>query len=209
MNEQQDLKNLEKYAQDIALIKSLLMSAEHASFIEYWAFYTWGGLFLAGGFLHHVLQSIMMLPVTQVFLYMWLPVIFVGALFETIAWLRKMEKESMPVFSRTMVRLFMLAFGIIISMIMIMVSSVNISGSYKYIPYFILMMYGILILSYGQISYNHFYGFGYFLIFASFMFYMADFSLAVTCPVAAIVLGVNFLVCGILTHRKENKDNDQ
>ena len=94
MEENNDSRRIEKYVKDIETIKSLLMQVEDNPMIENWAFFTWGFLVLIGSLIHYYTIRFMQFSTAEVFLKVWVPIVLVAILLETIAWIKKMSRES-------------------------------------------------------------------------------------------------------------------
>lgn len=202
MSEEKKEQNIDRYARDLATIKSLLMEVEKRPFLEFWAFFTWAGLILTGTLLHYWLRISYKLPEPDIFIYVWLPLCIVASFLETVAWLRRMQKESMPLMNSTAIKLFIGMGAMMIAMGLFLVISAKATG-YCYVPHIVLAMYGIFILYFGQISHGFYFGAGYFLILFAVLLYLLPVPKDLAYLAGGTVLALTFAVTGEVTRRVE------
>jgi len=205
MSDEKRNKNIDKYAEDLATIKSLLMDVDNRPFLEYWAFYTWGGLILVGTLIHYWLRKSMALPEPKLFLYIWLPLFFLAAFLETIAWLKKMSKESMPLMNRVTMKMFIAMGGVMGAMVLFLVIAIEGTG-YMYLPHVVVATYGIFLLYFAQISHFFYFGSGYFLVLAAIILYVLPVPKDAGYLFGGVILALTFIVTGELTRRAEKED---
>ncbi len=205
MREQHKDHNIDKYADDLATIKSMLMDVEKRPFLEFWAFYTWGGLIIIGTLIHYWLRISRDMPEPKLYLYVWLPLLLVAAFLETIAWLKQMSKESMPLFNTTSLKMFLTMGGQMIAVGLFLVISSKVTG-YRYVPHIILVMYGVFLMNIAQMSHLFYYGMGYILVLVAVTFYILPIPKDMAYLLSGLVLGITFAVTGELTRRVEKGD---
>jgi len=205
MSDEKRNQNIDKYADDLATIKSLLMDVDKRPFLEYWAFFTWGALILIGTLIHFWLRITMDLPEPKLFLYVWVPVFIIAASLETLAWLKRMTKESMSLLNQTTMKMFVAMGGVMTAMGLFLVIVVEGTG-YSYVPHVVVAMYGIFMLFFGQFSYNFYFGIGYLLVMSAVVLYVLPLPKDIAYLAAGIVLGLTFIVTGELTRRAEKED---
>ena len=101
-----DKTNLEKYLEDISTIKKLMVKYEESPIIENWAFYTWGILIIAATTLQLLIYGPAGQPGDTHYLYIWVPCLILGGTFETIAWLRYVNKTDTSLGSRKLIKIY-------------------------------------------------------------------------------------------------------
>jgi len=207
MDKERNDRDLKKYADDIAVIKSLLLKVDEKPLIEYWAFFTWAGLILTGTLIHYVLRRTMQLDISAIFLKVWLPVFLAGFFFETLAWIRKMNREAVPLLSRPMIKMAWALVGLMTGLGFIYYLVVRVS-SYAFIPYLILVTFGIFMVFFAQISYQFYFGFGYFYMLLAIVLYLFELDGDSLFTVTGMILGITFAVAGLVTRRREKEVND-
>ena len=200
-------QKIDKYAEDLATIKSILMDVEIRPFLEPWAFISWGGSVLLGTILHFILRNYVGLTLEQISLYMWVPVFVLGIFFEVVAWLRRMSREAMPLFPKPVVKLFIALTGIIAAL-GFMIAIVSKHTGISYVPHFILASFGICLIYYGQIALMSYFAYGYFLIICAFLFYLIPLTPDQSYFVAGLLLSGTFFGAAISTYRSEKRAHD-
>jgi len=205
MSDEKRNQNIDKYADDLATIKSLLMDVDKRPFLEYWAFFTWGGLILIGTLIHYWLRTTMDLPEPKLFLYVWLPILIIAVSLETLAWLKQMTKESMSLLNQTTTKMFVAIGGCMTAMGLFLVITVEGSG-FAYVPHVVVAMYGIFMLFFGQFSHNFYFGIGYLLVMSAVVLYVLPLSKDIAYLAAGLVLGLTFIVAGELNRRADKED---
>lgn len=192
-----------KYLEDIALIKDLLLGVEEKSLIEFWTFYVWGIVVIAGTFLHWYFSKKAGLSTGQFFYFIWLPVIFVCGLTEVVSWVRKAGKESRPLFTRPIRKYLSAWFAILFSGVFLIILLVH-QGQLHFLPVAILSFSALVFIFYGMISYSFLLIEGYVMIFAAF----ALFFLKVIGSPVLLICGISGgLICfltGIIIQWKES-----
>jgi len=103
---EENKKDVEDYLQDLKEIKKMMDESEDSGIIEVWVFWAYGLLVGAASIFSYLLINVRNLSRMDVFLAIWLPVMFIAGILETIGWVKKMDKKSIPLFSRKYVKLF-------------------------------------------------------------------------------------------------------
>ena len=95
MTEDRQDQNLDKYLNDIETIKDLPAEVDKRPLYEPWVFYAWGGLVAIGSLIHFLVERRFDLPVGEIFLKVWLPVILLAGFSEVLALSRNLARHSL------------------------------------------------------------------------------------------------------------------
>jgi hypothetical protein len=93
-------RELDKRAEDIRAVRRLMALADDISLIHPWAFFAWAGLVAAGTVLHYARFLSESIQVNSALLSIWLPVLVLGAVAESLSWIIKLRTQALPIFSR-------------------------------------------------------------------------------------------------------------
>jgi hypothetical protein len=208
MDENNDSKRIEKYAKDIETIKSLLMQVEGKPLIENWAFFTWGFLMLIGSLLHYHTVRFMQLSTAEVFLKVWLPIVLIAIFLETIAWIRKMARESIPLLSRTTIKLWLTVIGTFTGMCFIIAIQVQMNAVSS-LPTIILIFFAIMLFAYAQVAYSYLYAHAYFLISVGIIIHLLDLDAQIKFLVAGLSCSLTFITAGVTSLIMEKKNAER
>jgi hypothetical protein len=208
MEENSNSKNIEKYAKDIETIKSLLMQVEGMPMIENWAFFTWGFLMLIGSLMHYYTVRFMQLSTADVFLKVWLPIVLIAIFLETIAWIRKMASESIPLLTRTTVKLWLTVTGIFTGMCFIIAIQVQMN-TMSTLPTIILIFFAIILFTYAQVAYSYLYAHAYFLIIVAIIIHLLGLDAQIKFLVAGLSCSLTFIASGVTSLIMEKKNAER
>jgi hypothetical protein len=193
-----------EYLDDLKTIKDLLIEVEEKPLVESWAFFTWGLFIVLGSVLHYITEVYFSFSALDLLLKVWLPVILVGGFFESIAYVKRMTKESIPLFSRTMQKFFLtfaallLGFGVIAGMLIELHAP-------SYIPFLITVFMGISFSMYAYVSATWMYFPAFFLILVGILLLIFNFHTSYSSLVIGGANAVAFVWGGILSRRREKK----
>jgi hypothetical protein len=208
MDENNDSKSIEKYVKDIETIKSLLIQVEGKPMIENWAFFTWGFLMLIGSLMHYYTVRFMQLSTAEVFLKVWLPIVLVAIFLETIAWIRKMARESIPLLSRTTIKLWLTVIGTFTGMCFIIAIQVQMNAV-STLPTIILIFFAIMLFIYAQVAYSYLFIHAYFLIIVGIIIHLLDLDAQIKFPVAGLSCSLAFITAGATSLFMEKKNAER
>ena len=99
-------RDVEDYRKDLQEIKNMIDQSEDNGIVEVWVFWAYGLLIGAASVISYLAITAGDVNRSDVFFAVWLPVIFAAIFFEIIGWVRKMNKKSIPLFSRKYIKLF-------------------------------------------------------------------------------------------------------
>jgi hypothetical protein len=147
-------RELEQYLADLTHIKKLLDKNAEKPVLEFWAYLVWAGLVLAGTLLNFALSRTLDVSMHQAYFHIWLPIIFTGGIFETIAWVKKMSKDDSPLFTKRFVKFMLTGFSIIAVSLVALYYLLDPSLP---VPAFILLFASLSFFLYAQVSYSTLY----------------------------------------------------
>ena len=206
MENKKGQQGIDKYADDITTIKSILMKVEEKPILEYWAFYTWGGFILIGTALHYLFRSYYLIPIEDLLFRLWVPVMLISSLFEIIAWVKKMSKESLPLFTRLDIKFWLNMLGSCIVVSFLIFILLKTSGMH-YLPIFVQLFFGMFMLFYAQMSHFHLYIYSFFLIITGIIYYYIGLNIELQFYIVGLTLGITFILSGVSAYFKEKKQN--
>ena len=202
MEKNKNSEDFKKYSKDIETIKGLLMSVEEMPLVESWSFFSWGFLVLLGTLLHFITDQFLKYTIAEIFTRVWIPVFLTGSFFETVSWVRKMSKESLPLFSRTMAKFGMSLLGNITILIIIITILIN-SGSVNHLPVIIILLLSAFYLLYAQAAQSVYYIYAFFLILMGILLYLIEMDTLMEFIAVGLIYGLTFIAGGIAAYRKE------
>ena len=91
---------LEKRVEDIRAIRKLLAEGADFPLIHPWAFFAWAVLAVAGTLVHYELFRNISLDVRTALVWVWLPVLILGAVAESISFAVRLSRQALPLFNR-------------------------------------------------------------------------------------------------------------
>jgi len=196
---------IEKYAEDLAVIKSMLLKTEEKGIVEPWGFISWGICTLIGSVLHFVFHNSYNLALNDILLKIWAPILIIAILLDSAAHIRKFMKEGIHILSRPLVKIWITSSGIFIGMGLAIFFIVK-SGAIAYLPHIILIMFSIFFFLYGYISYFFIHLLAVFLLALSVILYLTGIEADLKFFLTGVILGLSQIICGIAVSRKEKSD---
>jgi len=191
-NEEYDIS---KYADDIKTIKTMLMKVDERPFIENWAFLSWGALCLLGTLAHWVGWKSYLMSHGEIFYKIWVPVLVIGGILETIAWIHRLAKDSLPAFNRQAQKFFIALAILSIVFVYSIYGMYKLSG-YQYIPSMIISFFAIAMAFYGSLSYFHLNFTGIFLVAGALFTHFIPMDLGYKYLLASSIPGIGFILSG-------------
>ncbi len=195
----------DKYLEDIRTIKEFLLKTESQPIYENWAFYVWGVLVIVAGMVHYYVEKRYNLRIGELFLRVWLPFILLSGFAEIISLVRNLEKNSMTIFSRSILKFYMSLIGETFVFGFVVLVIIRLNGV-RYLPltflvmtagwYFVFAMY-----FYTQLFY-HAFGF----IVLGFILFLLNVDHRLLVPLIASIIGISSLVVGFTSTLKKRKE---
>jgi MFS family permease len=199
-------ENLKKYADDIATIKSILLDVEGRPIIEYWAFLSWGVIFLIGGIINIIAYNYLSIPVETILTKVWPVLLLIAIVLETVAWIKNSAKEKIPLFTKSIVKFVISGMGLFIAMIFISIIFIQSAGIANF-PVVVMIFFGTFMLLYGILTINIF-PFAYLMIFSGMIIYFLNLNLNNQIIAGSFVIGIFTIAAGITQLRDERKRNE-
>lgn len=196
--------DLKKLSDDLAVIKSLLISVDEKPLMENWAFFAWAGMMLAGTVLHWCGVCFWDLDLDGILLRVWAPVLAVAIITETAAWAVRIHRESLPLLSRPHVRLMLSGIGMFMVMLFMIVILRQIGAS-EFIPELSLQFFATYIFLYAMIAYYLLYPFGYLYVLSGILLHFSGWDVHMKFYAAGGLLAVTLALAGIIQGVKEKK----
>ncbi len=207
MQENKKEPDLAKYLEDIKTIKDLLLEVEKKPLYENWVFYAWGGLFILGSLIHFFTVKYLNFGIRDLFLKIWLPVLLIGGFIEVIALVRNMSKYSLPLFSRSVIKLYLSLIGIVAVLFFVVLFFINLKAI-QYLPIIFLLFYSVFYLTLAQQpSYMHLYVHGYLFILLAIILYLFNIPHQILTLIVGSVIGVSSIIAGLTSSIMEKKGN--
>ena len=91
---------LEKRAEDIKAIRELLTQGNDIPLIYPWAFFAWALLVGIGSIAHYELYLTASMGVKAALVWIWLPILILGSVAESLSFAFRASKQALPLFNR-------------------------------------------------------------------------------------------------------------
>jgi len=208
MTDKNSEHDIAKYIDDIKIIKSMLMKVDETPMIENWAFFTWGVLMILGSFLHWVGWKFWNIDHDFLFIALWIPIFAVASVGETIAWIRRLSKNSMPLFNKSSINIFV-SFGFFTIMMIFITHTIIKLNGIQYIPSLFLFFFAMGMIFYGMISYSHLYVAAVVLGTSAIVINLFNINFGYKCILATVVTGVVFILAGFANIHMDAMKRDQ
>ena len=202
-NDAPTTERLEKYIQDVETIRHTLETEDDLLIVKPWALISWGIWTLVGTGLswllgHHGFSA------HRLYLVVWLPVIAVGGLFETIAWVRQTRQEAIPLVTKRFLRSLIGATAVIVSFMVflwfLLDTGLPLAGP-------TLLAAGTLLLLYCQLAFHESYPEALAVFAAGIFFTVGAFSEWWAMPAAGVLPAAAMIWSGIRYSVKRKKGN--
>jgi hypothetical protein len=199
-----DADRREKYLADLETIRALMTRYEEQSLVRPWVFLIWGILVIPAAFLSRSMTTAGRMTVSETFLSIWVPVLVIGGILETVGWFQHARIAGTALVSGRMSRLLLTAAGVIVLVVILVVAMLPVGPS----PAVVLAIAASPILMYALMTYASLFLEAY-LLLASAAALMILESAGGVVPFGAVeagvLAGVTFVVVGIHTALAEQK----
>lgn len=141
---------LEKRAEDIKAIRELLTESSDIALIHPWAIFAWAALVAAGSIVHYELFLSSAIAVKTALTWIWLPVLILGCIAESLSWAIRLSKKALPLFNRRLggAILSWLASMVVFTVIVIRLAQVSLT------PGIVVLFAALPLVFYAQLSYG-------------------------------------------------------
>jgi len=140
---------LEKRFEDIRAIRKLLAEGTEFPLIHPWAFFTWAVLVIAGTLVHYKLFRNASVDVRTALVWVWLPVLILGTIAESVSFAVRVSKQALPLFNRRLggAILSCIASMVVLTVVVIRLALVALT------PGIVILLCTLPIVFYAQMSY--------------------------------------------------------
>ncbi len=204
MKEDSRVGREKQYLDDLKTIKELLIDVEEKPLVESWAFFTWGFCVVIGSVIHYFTEVYLGFKTFDLIVKVWLPVVLVGGFFESIAYVKRMSKEAIPLFTRTIKKFFLTFATLLIGFGVIAGIFIELNAAF-YIPILLTLFMGICFACYAYVSASWMYYQAFFLMVVGILLFVFDFHNSFTPLVVGGAIGITFIWGGISSRRQEKK----
>ncbi|MBA7523303.1 hypothetical protein ES705_15427 [subsurface metagenome] len=205
MSENQKDQSPEKYLKDIETIKDLLADVDKRPLYEPWIFYVWGGLVAIGTLIHYLVERSLNLPIGEIFLKIWLPVILTMAFFEFLAFIRNLARHSIPFFSRGIAKLYISMIGSGAALVFIVLLFMKLDAI-EYLPIVILLAGAIIYFILAQRSaYVYLIAHGILMVLLAILFYLFNIEHHTLSLIVGCVFAFSLIIAGFNAGRMAKK----
>ena len=196
-------KDREQYIEDIKTIKDIMLKTENEPVYENWAFYSWGVILIAVTLIHFFIETAYNYSPGDLFIKVWLPAIILMGLIEVVSIVRNLEKNSLTIFSKRIVRLYLNLFIQSIAYIFISLLIINLGGA-GYLPVVILLMAACFYCTLAQGGYKQAYLHAVIFIAIALVLHILKTNHKLMVPLVGGTIGISSVIIGITTdiHKK-------
>ncbi|MBN1700062.1 MAG: hypothetical protein JW881_21305 [Spirochaetales bacterium] len=198
-------KTIDEFSDNLKTIKELLFEVKIKTIYARWAFYVWGGLLIAGGIVHFLVERYASLAPMEYFYYIWVPVIILAGLFELISFIQNMTRHSLNILSPPLVKyyigLVLFLFIAILPCLVFLKLEV-----YRDIPVFLTAAAGGFYILYALATHINYLVPAAILTASSFIFYFSGLPTHLLVLVCSICAGGGWIGGGFICYLLQKKD---
>ncbi len=99
-------RDREEYLDDLREIKKMMTQPEDEGIIEVWVYWVYSVGVLIGSAISYRLSSLGGHSRMNIFFSVWIPLLLICMVVECVGWIRRMDKNNFPLFSRRIVKAF-------------------------------------------------------------------------------------------------------
>ena len=195
-----------KYKEDIDTIKNILIKVDEKPIYENWVFTVAGILFIIGSIINFICYRLHMLTIGTSFVRIWLPVSLMLIFLEPIALVRRMAKEALPVFSRTIVKFYTGMIGISGAAVFLIIVLLK-ADLMHVMPVCVISLWSVYYFYISQMSYTHLTLHGFILVAIGIVLYNTCLSTEMQFILTGLTVGLSMLIAGITETVKEKRKN--
>jgi len=183
MEDEKNQANISRYLEDIQVIKNILAKNEEKTLLEPWAFHLWAAVVAIGTVIHYVAYRASVPHKGTLVLLVWIVVVIIGSVGETVGWLRMFRREETPLFSLRFIRFILTAIALLLVMSITLITLLA-HGALS--PGLLLVIVTMPMVFYAQISYAQLYIEAFILLGAGLVLVLVDVSV----PAAYVFAGL-------------------
>lgn len=192
-------EQLSQSLNDLKALRQMVQANDEVPILAYWGFLAWGGVIIVGSLIHFLL--VQRDSGFSHGIILWVPLFFVGILFETLAWFRNLKMTQSAVTARGRVKFYVSACGLMCSAGIVLYYLLQSTG--LPVPGLLVVMFSILVFYMAQYSFFTLFIEGGVTLLGGFFIAVMGGTSPVSYLVAGLFCGVIFISCGIRTRLKE------
>ncbi len=206
MQDRRDGEEISKYINDIKTIKELLYGVEKRPLFEFWVFWFWGGLAIAGTLVQFFLTASHPLKLQDLFLTIWLPIILLMGLSEIVALVRNLSRYSISLFSLPYIKFYLGVMPSVSALIFIGVLIIK-SGGGPYLPLVVLLSGSIIFAILAQHGgYSHAFVNSFVLFFLALVLYFSSPPIRILSLIVGLVVGAATIFVGFASKYLDRRE---
>jgi hypothetical protein len=144
-------RDMEEYLSDLKEIKKMMDQSEDEGIMEVWVYWVYSAAVLAGSVISYYLDLAGGHTRFNIFVLVWIPLLFMCMIIESLGWIRRMGKRNFPLFSRRIVKSFSVFIGLFTIFSVMLGLLLKVGVSY---PGIYLMTGAVPLFLYALISYT-------------------------------------------------------
>ena len=187
---------LDRYLQDITIIKDTLLESEKRYVWEPWSFCSWGGLIILGAVIHFLVARRAASSGLVLFLEIWLPMLLVSGFIEMITLLRSLHRQSLTIFTRSILRLYLSLFGSLAALMVLMLLFYRL-GALQFVPLVYLPVAAVVYFLLAQSGYTRLYVHAYLFVLLAVLLIVFHVERHLLVLLVGVVIGGSMIVAGL------------
>jgi hypothetical protein len=196
--------DLERYLEDITIIKDTLLESEKRYIWEPWSFCVWGGLIIIASLIHFLVERRAGSSSLVLFLEIWLPLILVSGFIELITLLRSLRRQSLTIFTRSIVRLYLSLLGSLAALTVLLLLFYRL-GALQFIPLVYLPATAVIYFLLAQSGYTRLYVHAYLLVLLAVLLVVFPVERHLLVLLVGACIGCSIIVAGIMDRLGQKK----
>lgn len=191
--------------EDLRAIRYMLDRYEEKPILEAWAFFTWAVIIGIGTLINWIMHTMQPITVHASFMKIWVPLILIGIIFESIAFFRRFKKDQIPLNAKSFIKtiIFLMSFFCVSFCIIFSLIATNAP-----LPGILLAWISNSFFLIGYLSYSSLYYNALMLFIASLPFLLGNWTSPKAYLFSGILTAVFFVAGGIqysLAGRRNNE----
>jgi hypothetical protein len=188
--------DLDRYIQDIATIKDTLLQSEKRYVWEPWSFCSWGVLIILGAVIHFLVERRAASSGLVLFLEIWLPVILVSGFIELLTLVRSLRRQSLTIFTRSIVRLYLSLFGSLAALLVLLLLFYRL-GALQFVPLVYLPGAAVVYFLLAQSGYTRLYVHAYLFVLLAVLLIVFPVERHLLVLLVGVIIGGSMIIAGL------------
>ncbi|AFG36291.1 hypothetical protein [Spirochaeta africana] len=144
-------QDVDRYLQDVELIKGILRQREERILLRPWAFYAWAMVTVAATWISIYAWHAVGWSGSSIAWRIWLPALFVGGGLESLGWLQFLRREEPVVLTSEHVKLLLSFCGVVLAMA---IAGFTLAGRSSADPGVLLMLFAVCFFTLSVFTFN-------------------------------------------------------